>query len=41
VERGAPYVIVNLGPTDHDEMATLRIEGDVAEVLPEAVRALD
>ena len=37
---GAPYVIVNRGPTDHDAVATLRIEGDVTEVLPAAVAAL-
>jgi NAD-dependent deacetylase len=39
-ERGVPYVIVNQGPTDHDGTCTLRVEGDVAEVLPPAVRAL-
>jgi NAD-dependent deacetylase len=38
--RGAPYVIVNRGPTEHDGIATLRIEGDVTEVLPPAVEAL-
>jgi NAD-dependent deacetylase len=39
-ERGVPYVIVNRGPTEHDghERLTLRIEGDVVEVLPPAVR---
>ncbi len=40
VRRGAPYVIINRGETDHDRLATLRIEGDVAEVLPPAVAAL-
>jgi NAD-dependent deacetylase len=40
VRRGVPYVVVNRGPTDHDDVATLRIEGDVAEVLPPAVAAL-
>jgi NAD-dependent deacetylase len=34
---GAPYVIVNRGPTDHDAIATLRIEGDVVDVLPPLV----
>jgi NAD-dependent deacetylase len=38
--RGVPYVIVNRGPTDHDDIATLRLEGDVAEILPPAVAAL-
>lgn len=37
---GAPYAIVNRGPTDHDGIATLRIEGDVADVVPAAVAAL-
>lgn len=37
---GASYVIVNSGETDHDRhpLVTLRIEGDVGEVVPEAVR---
>lgn len=37
---GAPYVVVNQGGTDHDGRAevSLRIEGDVADVFPEAVR---
>jgi NAD-dependent deacetylase len=37
--RGAPYVIINRGETEHDGMAevTLRIEGDVGEVLAGAV----
>ncbi len=37
---GAPYAIVNRGPTDHDarEEVTLRIEGDVIDVFPAAVR---
>lgn len=37
---GAGYVIVNRGETDHDRhrLVTLRIEGDVTEVVPEAVR---
>ena len=40
-ERGTPYVIVNQGPTDHDHLrvVTLRIEGDVAMVVPAAVSA--
>jgi NAD-dependent deacetylase len=38
-ERGAPYVIVNRGPTEHDGRAvvTLRLEGDVVELFPPAV----
>ena len=40
VRAGAPYVVVNQGETEHDGIATLRIEGDVAEVLPPAVAAL-
>ncbi|HWX18431.1 MAG TPA: Sir2 family NAD-dependent protein deacetylase [Candidatus Binatia bacterium] len=37
--RGAPYVIINRGPTEHDDLSevTLRIEGDVGEVFPPAV----
>jgi NAD-dependent protein deacetylase/lipoamidase len=40
VRRGAPYIIVNQGPTDHDELATLRLEGDVAALLPPEVAAI-
>jgi NAD-dependent deacetylase len=38
--RGARYAIVNRGETDHDHhpSVSLRIEGDVSVVLPEAVR---
>jgi NAD-dependent deacetylase len=42
--RGAPYVVINRGPTEHDRLpeVTLRLEGDVAEVFPPAVaQALD
>ena len=37
--RDIPYVIVNRGQTDHDSLplVTLRIDGDVGEVLPAAV----
>lgn len=37
--RGSPYAIVNQGVTDHDgsPSVALRIDGDVAEVLPFAV----
>jgi len=40
-ERGTPYVIVNRGPSDHDDhpAVTLRVEGDVSIVFPAAVAA--
>lgn len=40
-ERGAPYVIVNQGVTDHDQLSvvTLRIEGDVVAIIPDAIAA--
>jgi NAD-dependent deacetylase len=39
-EKGAPYVIINRGPTDHDELpqVTLRLEGNVGEIFPVAVK---
>ncbi len=39
--RGIPYVVVNRGATDHDrrDEVCLRIEGDVDEIFPAAVRA--
>jgi NAD-dependent deacetylase len=39
--RGVPYVIINRGPTDQDDLpeVTLRIEGDVGEVFPKLVEA--
>jgi NAD-dependent deacetylase len=39
-QRGVPYVIVNRGATDHDELpvVALRLEGDVGEIFPAAVR---
>ncbi len=40
LQRGVPYVIINRGPTDHDQLATLRLEGDVGELLPPAVDVL-
>jgi NAD-dependent deacetylase len=43
-QRGAPYVIINRGATEHDDEAgvSLRIEADVAEIFPAAVAsALD
>lgn len=38
-QRGVPYVIVNRGPTDHDDepSVSLRLDGDLAETFPPAV----
>ncbi len=38
--RGLPYVIVNRGPTAHDEIASVRLEGDCVAILPELVSAV-
>ncbi len=40
-QRGAPYLVINRGPTDHDHepAVSLRIERDVSEVFPAAVEA--
>jgi NAD-dependent deacetylase len=37
--RGVPYIIINRGATEHDalECVTLRLEGEVSEIFPEAV----
>lgn len=39
--RGVTYAIINRGATEHDDLpeVKLRIEGDVAEILPDAVTA--
>ncbi len=39
--RGIPYVIINQGATEQDEAeeVTLRLEGEVSEILPAAVAA--
>jgi NAD-dependent SIR2 family protein deacetylase len=39
--RGVPYVIINRGPTGHDDLpeVTLRLDGDVTELFPPLVRA--
>jgi NAD-dependent deacetylase len=39
--RGAPYVIINRGTTEHDDLpeVTLRLEGDVSALFPPAVEA--
>ncbi|MEW6284570.1 MAG: Sir2 family NAD-dependent protein deacetylase [Candidatus Eremiobacterota bacterium] len=34
---GATYVVVNQGPTAHDRMAHLRLEGDLTRLLPAAL----
>ena len=39
-DRGHPMVIVNMGPTDADELATARLEGRAGELLPELVDRL-
>jgi NAD-dependent deacetylase len=38
-ERGAPYIVINRGATDHDheQCVTLRVEGEVGEIFPSAV----
>jgi NAD-dependent deacetylase len=37
--RGAPYIIINRGATDHDgdRSVSLRLEGEVGEIFPSAV----
>jgi len=38
-ERGTPYVVVNRGMTEHDDhpAVTLRLDGDVTEIVPAAI----
>jgi NAD-dependent deacetylase len=40
-QRGTPYVIINAGPTEHDRrsVVTLRLHGDVIDIVPPAVDA--
>lgn len=33
VQRGGPMVIVNLGPTDHDALATVKVDGPAGAVV--------
>ncbi len=40
-ERGVPIAIVNIGPTRADDLATVKMEGKVGEILPELLRAWD
>jgi NAD-dependent deacetylase len=37
--RGTPYIIVNRGPSEHDDnrSVVLRLDGDVSEIVPSAV----
>jgi NAD-dependent deacetylase len=39
--KGASYVIINRGPTEHDDLpdVTLRLEGEVGQIFPPAVDA--
>lgn len=41
-ERGAPYIIINRGATEHDGRpgVTLRLDGDVQDLFPPAVDAV-
>ena len=41
LRRRVPYVVVNRGATPHDELATLKLDMDVDDVVPPAVRALE
>jgi NAD-dependent deacetylase len=40
-QRGVPYIIINRGPTDHDDdpSVSLRLDGSLVEIFPAAVRA--
>ena len=40
LQNGAPYVVINQGATAHDGVATLRLEGDINEILPAAIEPL-
>jgi NAD-dependent deacetylase len=40
LRRHVPYVVVNRGATPHDELATLKLDVDVDDVVPPAVHAL-
>lgn len=37
-QRGVPYIVINRGATEHDAHASLRLEGDVGEIFPPAVK---
>jgi NAD-dependent deacetylase len=40
-KRGVPYIVINRGVTDHDHdgLVSLRLEGEVGDIFPEAVDA--
>lgn len=38
--RGVPYIVIIAGETAHDHLATLRLEGDLCQLLPAAIKAL-
>jgi NAD-dependent deacetylase len=40
-QRGTPYIVINRGATDHDNLPglSLRMEGDVVAIFPPAVKA--
>jgi NAD-dependent SIR2 family protein deacetylase len=40
VEAGHPMVIVNRGPTELDDLATVIVDGAAGEVVPELVTRL-
>jgi len=40
VVRGAPLVIANLGPTEHDDLASVRVEGPAGSTVPAIVARL-
>ena len=39
-DRRHPFVILNMGPTEADAMATVRLEGMAGDLLPELVAGL-
>ncbi len=39
-DRRHPLVILNMGPTDADELATARLEGKAGDLLPQLISAL-
>ena len=39
-QKGAFYAIINRGPTAHDHIADLRLEGNVSRILPDLVELL-
>jgi len=38
--RGAPMIIVNMGATDHDHRATVKVEGRSGEIIPALVEKI-